>query len=811
VWLTTNSIISGFALYGGATRATPQYNSATYGGGVFGASKSAIAANCLIISNAAVIGGGAEQLTLNDCTIAANVATGSGNEGGGADHCNLLNCIVTANTASGSSTSAWGGGVSICNLTNCAVTRNSSPANGGGAYLSTLINCTVTGNQVTSSASQGGGVASSTLVNCIVYLNQTLAFSYLQYSNSYGSSFSYSCTAPAAGGTGNIASNPLLLGDGIHLSSASPCIHAGTASVAFGTDIDGQPWNNPPSMGCDEWQPAPQILNAPAFQFGVPAGGSTLGVSVSGQMPFTCFWTLNGSPIQDNGHFSNSGTPNLAINGFGPGDAGLYQVVVSNAFGIATSTVAPVVIHAVNAAGANPVAPYSSWATAATNIQDAINSAAAGDIVLVTNGIYANGGLIMAGDLINRVALNKPITVTSVNGYLATVIQGAWDPSSKTGPGAVRCVYVSDGALLNGFTLLNGATRATGDSGMGGPLESGGGVWSTSTNAIVSNCVFTNNTAIYGGGAAYGTLNNSLVINNSANYGGGAYSSTLNNCTVVENNSALSHQGAGTYSAIVENSIVYANYASQPPLTLDNYYCLGQPQYAYSDSSSSTLPLPSGAGNTSADPQYLDWYHLASTSPCRGAGSSAYSAGTDLDGQPWNNPPSMGCSEVVLSNLVGPLTVNLVAPQTNPVINRYVDLYGYFTGHASTIGWSFGDGGMATNTWASGHFWTKAGNYTVTFTVYNEDNPAGVSTNIAIQVQPLNPPQMQSGGIIAGTFQFQFSGQTNVNYTVQYTTNLAPPISWQMLQTIFFNQAGTVQIDDPAWTNGTRFYRVLAQ
>ena len=175
----------------------------------------------------------------------------------------------------------------------------------------------------------------------------------------------------------------------------------------------------------------------------------------------------------------------------------------------------------VAATSTNPQPPYSSWATAATNIQAAVDVATLpGALVLVTNGAY--GG---------TVSVSMALAIRSVNGPQVTVISGG---------GTNPCVYLSDGASLTGFTLTDGYTRYT--PGLGG--IGGSGVSCASTEAYLTNCVIAGNSAYGGGGVLGGTLYNCTLTGNSSVRGtGGALISTLYNC-VLTGNSGFASGGA---------------------------------------------------------------------------------------------------------------------------------------------------------------------------------------------------------------------------------------------------------------------------
>ena len=201
--------------------------------------------------------------------------------------------------------------------------------------------------------------------------------------------------------------------------------------------------------------------------------------------------------------------------------------------------------HYVDLNSTNPIAPYTSWQTAATTIQQALGSAIGSDTVLVTNGVYQTGGFSGA-----RIQVPNNTAVLSVNGPAFTSIVGYQVPGATNGPAAIRCAYLNSGAALSGFTLTNGATPSGG---------LGGGVNCAGPTCTVSNCVIAGNAAGTGGGAYWGKLVNCIISNNISDWGGGVYNSTLVNCALAGNSS--SYRGGGAAYGSLTNCLLYANYA----------------------------------------------------------------------------------------------------------------------------------------------------------------------------------------------------------------------------------------------------------
>ena len=199
---------------------------------------------------------------------------------------------------------------------------------------------------------------------------------------------------------------------------------------------------------------------------------------------------------------------------------------------------------------------------AATNIQDAVDAVIFGAHILVTNGTYQTGGRLKYGALTNRIVVNKPVLIQSVNGPAVTAIQG----NPVLGDSAVRCAYLTNGATLSGFTLLGGATRVGGD---GYKEQSGGGVWCESTNSLVANCLILSNAATSLGGGIYGgsSSNCSFIANAATGSGGGAYSNILVNCLLSNNTAVIGYgpiSGGGASRCTLIGCLLISNITDTP-------------------------------------------------------------------------------------------------------------------------------------------------------------------------------------------------------------------------------------------------------
>ena len=653
VYLANGAVLSGFTLTQGATRAAGDTTLEMSGGGVWCVSASAVVTNCLIRGNSAPYGGGAFRGTLHNCILSGNRAT----RGAGAYDATHKNCMLTGNSA----------------------------VAGGGVEGGDLYQCTLTGN----SAQQGGGAFNGHLNNCILYHNTAS-----EGANYYGSSLNHSCATPApSSGTGNITADPQLAFDG-HIGADSPCRGAGAEGSGWGVDIDGEPWLSPPSIGCDE------------YRAGAVTGDLAVTVSAS---PTN---TPAGSPVDLTGAFSGRAT--RVVWDFGDGTVLSNRLLASHAWTMPGDY--PVVFRAFNdsypdgrsamvmvrvsppvsyvaADCTNPVRPYNSWRTAARTIQDAVDAAIPGSLVLVSNGVYATGGRAVYGLMTNRVAVDRPVEVRSVNGPEVTVIRGSKVLGTTVGDGAIRCVYLTNGAVLSGFTLTNGATRS---AELWNQELCGGGVWCESVDALVTNCVITGNSAFDSGGGSYcGTFNHCAFIRNGAFYGGGAFNGVLNECTLRDNtgstgggaaycvgrnclltgnwagrgggdfNGVLSNcaitgnsgqYGGGTYGGRLLNCTIAGNTAlgfSGESVAGGAYYAVLNNCIVYyntaidgSNFSRSTLnycctePSPGGGmGNITNEPLFAGFaagnLRLQSNSPCINAGANAQAGGAlDLDGHP---------------------------------------------------------------------------------------------------------------------------------------------------------------------------------
>lgn len=230
--------------------------------------------------------------------------------------------------------------------------------------------------------------------------------------------------------------------------------------------------------------------------------------------------------------------------------------------------------------------PFTTWHTAATNIQAAVDYASSGDTVLVSNGIYNAGTRISTYIVLTRLIVTNAVTVRSVNGPQETEIHGSAASGGDVGPDAVRCVYLADGAYLIGFTLATGYTAQATYYGDERPRHGGGAY--LDHGGIIEDCIVRNCRALGAGGGVFcergGTVLDTEVCHNHATSKGGGIGfykgGSASRCRIHENTVnvdgggvSFNFGGQGLFGCTVwSNRALYADggavdiYASSPTI-----------------------------------------------------------------------------------------------------------------------------------------------------------------------------------------------------------------------------------------------------
>lgn len=273
-------------------------------------------------------------------------------------------------------------------------------------------------------------------------------------------------------------------------------------------------------------------------------------------------------------------------------------------------------------------------------LQMYIDKANPGDEIVVAPGTYDMGGrqLNQEGPA-TRLVIDKPLTLRSEAGPELTVIAG--------GP-STRCIYMTNGVQVIGFTITGGETMKEGPEGNKFTALSGGGVWSE-PGGILVNCTVVSNTALWYGGGLYGgnaircvfsgntarrsgggaskaRLGNCLVqYNRAAHFGGGTHHCELRNCTVAHNRAEV--MGGGAAFGTAQNAVLHHN---QTRLSDHNFF---ETEMSYCCS----MPQAAGTGNIGAEPGFKNTdqgvFLPAFDSPLIDAGTNNFME-ADLTGNP---------------------------------------------------------------------------------------------------------------------------------------------------------------------------------
>jgi beta-lactam-binding protein with PASTA domain len=528
------------------------------------------------------------------------------------------NCTFFRNTARYN-----GGGIHTGTATNCTFTENAADAGGGTSYC-TARNCTFVGN---SAKQVGGGMYEGTATNCILWGNTP--------EESATTTVTFSCSTAEIAGTGNIVADPSFVnpweGD-FRLRAASPCVDSGTASGAPGTDLFGRvrPQGAGVDMGAYEYHPGDDDNVA------LPPAVLRVNAAATATKPDGLTWETAYPTLQTAADHAGFGTEIWVVQGTYTVTEG-NQVLLLPWPGIAVYGGFTGTETARDARGLDAAATVIDGQGARRGVTAKADTRIDG--FTVQNGMAEQGGGMYSGAAINCTFTGN--TGTANSGFGGGMHKGTAD----------RCTFSGNTAFWGGGLYASSATNCT--------------VVNNAALSIVSYSVEEN---IYemggkGGGMCQGTATNCVFSGNTAAYGGALYDSAATNCTAV-GNAAVSTEycdlgipcftlggvgGAINGEGMAANCIFWQN----TPFDVS-------PDFAVSYSCLSVAV--SGAGNIAADPLFVDAaagdFRLQSGSPCIDTGTAEGAPATDIVGllRPQGVGFDMGAHEAVVPVTMPDLT-----------------------------------------------------------------------------------------------------------------------------------------------------------
>ncbi len=194
----------------------------------------------------------------------------------------------------------------------------------------------------------------------------------------------------------------------------------------------------------------PSIVAQPQSQTNVAGAVASFSVSASGTAPLSYQWQQNGTNLSGGGQVSGTTTNLLAITNLGLANAGSYTVIVTNAYGSVTSSVAVLVVVSPPVITAQPASQNVLYG--ATTL---LSVAASGS--LLSYQWYLNGSLLV-GATGSNLSLTAGAPTAGAYTVVVTNVEGAVTSS------IARLAFFSQAGPIYAFTNFAGLPGTLGHS-----------------------------------------------------------------------------------------------------------------------------------------------------------------------------------------------------------------------------------------------------------------------------------------------------------------------------------------------------------